>query len=652
MDKLLDLTRCRCTILTCKEVQGKKCDGCDTGAHIKCSCSLEMKLPKLELFFIKAQRDKVGDISSVQISNKDVKESARLDDLEVRKEREVKKAVDHEKAKQSAKIPSKEVQEFFADGEGAGDDFSQPDKDEAYEIKVTEPQKTSRNMTPIPELALASIRHGVEDRPAAAIATATLRDYGIITETDLSQVIDASKVRRAKQHCMLESQDRATLQNQEEEIICLFFDGRRDRTKVMLFNEQTGKFYQSVKTEEHYSVTKEPSGQYAFHFTPEEATKEIPHAKQIAIRIVRWLAENNSLDSLKAIGGDSTNVNTGWKAGVMAWVEKLLGRRLIWIVCGLHVNELPLRSLIVNLDGPTCSDSGFSGPLGKALEKVEYLPLNPDFEKIASEELPKMSEEVINDLSTDQKHSFRLWEAITSGEMSADLAALSCGALDHARWLTTANQFCVLWTKKHGFEGENLENLRMIVGWIIGSYYPMWFQLKIHHHWIKGPEHILHQIILWREQPELAMEFTHETIQRGAYYAHSEHLLQSLLCSDDEDERRFAVKEIIQLRADNQKRLENPKPKKQGKAKQKADAQDSNVRSRINPELNLEATSLTNLISWNKDVYEPILTMKLSDDQLRQFFGKAMDVPVLGLHTQSIERCVKQVIEPETYNIQ
>ena len=180
----------------------------------------------------------------------------------------------------------------------------------------------------------------------------------------------------------------------------------------------------------------------------------------------------------------------------------------------------------------------------------------------------------------------------------------------------------------------------------------MWFQLKIHHHWIKGPEHILHQIILWREQPELAMEFTHETIQRGAYYAHSEHLLQSLLCSDDEDERRFAVKEIIQLRADNQKRLENPKPKKRGKAKQKPDAQDSNVRSCINPELNLEATSLTNLISWNKDVYEPILTMKLSDDQLRQFFGKAMDVPVLGLHTQSIEQCVKQVIEPETYNIQ
>lgn len=49
-------------------------------------------------------------------------------------------------------------------------------------------------MTGIPEIALASIRHGVEDRPAAAIATATLCDYGIVTATDLTQVIDASKV--------------------------------------------------------------------------------------------------------------------------------------------------------------------------------------------------------------------------------------------------------------------------------------------------------------------------------------------------------------------------------------------------------------------------------------------------------------------------
>ena len=85
----------------------------------------------------------------------------------------------------------------------------------------------------------------------------------------------------------------------------------------MKYNEETDKFYSCVKKEEHYSVTIEPSGKYAFHFTPIEATKTISHAKQIALRIVRWLAENNGSETLLAIGGDSTNTNTGWKGGVM-----------------------------------------------------------------------------------------------------------------------------------------------------------------------------------------------------------------------------------------------------------------------------------------------------------------------------------------------
>ena len=135
---------------------------------------------------------------------------------------------------------------------------------------------------------------------------------------------------------------------------------------------------------------------------------------------------------------------------------------------------------------------------------------------MANEDLPKLPEEVVNDLSTDQKHSYQLWEAIRKGEVSPELDALACGKRDHARWLTTANRFCVLWTKDHGFDGENKDNLEMIVTWIIGSYYPMWFTLKCHHHWIHGPRHVLKQIFLWREQPELVMAFTHDTIQRGA----------------------------------------------------------------------------------------------------------------------------------------
>lgn len=72
--------------------------------------------------------------------------------------------------------------------------------------------------------------------------------------------------------------------------------------------------------------------------------------------------------------------------GIIYWLEKLLERKVYWVICQLHTNELPLRHLIealgkiflcisevyasYNLDGKTTSKDGFSGPIGKLLSKV------------------------------------------------------------------------------------------------------------------------------------------------------------------------------------------------------------------------------------------------------------------------------------------
>ena len=53
---------------------------------------------------------------------------------------------------------------------------------------------------------------------------------------------------------------------------------------------------------------------------------------------------------LKAIGGDSTNVNTGCEGGLMHFIELKLGRKLNWIVYALQTNELPLKRLFKLLD--------------------------------------------------------------------------------------------------------------------------------------------------------------------------------------------------------------------------------------------------------------------------------------------------------------
>ena len=54
----------------------------------------------------------------------------------------------------------------------------------------------------------------------------------------------------------------------------------------------------------------------------------------------------------------------------MTWIEKKLGRKVTWLVCALHTNELLLRHLMEGLDGKTDSKTGFSGPLGKLLNDV------------------------------------------------------------------------------------------------------------------------------------------------------------------------------------------------------------------------------------------------------------------------------------------
>ena len=47
---------------------------------------------------------------------------------------------------------------------------------------IGEGESFSRNMTDIEKVALAAVRYNIGDRPAAAIATATCKSYGIVTE--------------------------------------------------------------------------------------------------------------------------------------------------------------------------------------------------------------------------------------------------------------------------------------------------------------------------------------------------------------------------------------------------------------------------------------------------------------------------------------
>ena len=59
--------------------------------------------------------------------------------------------------------------------------------------------------------------------------------------------------------------------------------------------------------------------------------------------------------------------------------------------------------------------------------------------------------------------------------------------------------------------------------------------------------------------------------------------------------------------------------------------------------------SLIDLFSWEKQVFEPPLTLPLTTLEVKQFLSKPMEVPSWPLHTQSVEHCVKQVIYFTTF---
>ena len=80
--------------------------------------------------------------------------------------------------------------------------------------------------------------------------------------------------------------------------------------------------------------------------------------------------EHNKDKSIIVLGGDSTNSMSGYKGGAIAWVEKMIDKKVFWVICQIHTNELPLHHLIEVLDRKTNSCDCFSGPVGKKLASV------------------------------------------------------------------------------------------------------------------------------------------------------------------------------------------------------------------------------------------------------------------------------------------
>lgn len=242
---------------------------------------------------------------------------------------------------------------------------SSEEKSSEIEVFSTKSRSVERMLTAntikISNIARAADRYGVGDTPAAAIATAAYVDAGLVTDDSTQYIIDRSKVRRARLTLRRASSESLASANAGEVLHAIFFDGRKDLTKMY----ECGRI--NSRSEEHISMVREPGSLYFSHISPDDG-----YGITIATALHdRFLDKNVDTSAIKAAGCDGANVNVGTNNGVIYNLELLLNQPLQWFVCLLHANELPLRVLLREYVGVTKGPTTYSGPIGAKLNTCE-----------------------------------------------------------------------------------------------------------------------------------------------------------------------------------------------------------------------------------------------------------------------------------------
>ena len=106
----------------------------------------------------------------------------------------------------------------------------------------------------------------------------------------------------------------------------------------------------------------------------------------------------------------------------------------------------------------------------------------------------------------------------------------------------------MLWMSDHGLYGEVLRILEVLVRFCIDVYLKLYYDIKVKHHIKDAPLHRVHALDLLEQQSDEVKGIITDVIIRGAYSAHSENLLSSFICSDNKEDREFAVNQILHIR--------------------------------------------------------------------------------------------------------
>jgi hypothetical protein len=393
-------------------------------------------------------------------------------------------------------------------------------------------------------------RYGFANRAAAKLGNALMKDLDLVTKADSSKLLCPGKVRRErlKWGGVLEQEHRGKAAPGG-----LYFDGKKCPTltwdtstvEVQVRGAKGRAAKKNVVTtsiksyqQEHITCVSEPGGQYLSHITPMDGK-----ARSTSKELVCLVRERNI--DLDVMGGDGCKVNTGKNNGVIRLTELELEKPVQHIICLLHLNELPFRHELCNVDGVTSGPDSYTGRIGSSLmEDVWTLPV-VSFEPVPGQ-MPVLSEDQLKDTSRDQFLLYRLAHAVQSGVVPEEVAGATIGPLMHARWITTVARAL----RKACSTRRRTKAFTRIIQFIVNLYAPAWFSIKNKPHCQSGALHFYKMIELSRELGPESQATVQKVLQDNSFWAHPENIIIACLADPHEEIRRKAVLYIMAARRD------------------------------------------------------------------------------------------------------
>ena len=106
--------------------------------------------------------------------------------------------------------------------------------------------------------------------------------------------------------------------------------------------------------------------------------------------------------------------------------------------------------------------------------------------------LISLSPEVVEDLSSYPFYACNIDGGIRSGIISNDLAMFEMGPTNQSRLRTTSNRIFRPRISKQTLKDKDYDHSKTIVEFIVGIYIPTWCLIRVKHHWMEGPRHVLY----------------------------------------------------------------------------------------------------------------------------------------------------------------